>query len=159
MFVCIYTPPKKGSQYFLENLPLITDHYSSIYDNHIILGDFNTKPKNPKWIIHSSNLYNSIKPNTVVKLNWESKTQYFHDIKISKSSKALWDKCKPYFSNKHAHDDSKNIFIEKENIITNKDEVVQNETLLVNNDEIAKTLNNHCSETVEKLNTFKWPAF
>ena len=124
MFVCIYTPPKKGSQYFLENLPLITDHYSSIYDNHIILGDFNTKPKNPKWIIHSSNLYNSIKPNTVVKLNRESKTQYFHDIKISKSSKALWDKCKPYFSNKHAHDDSKNIFIEKENIITNKSEVV-----------------------------------
>ena len=74
--------------------------------------------------MHSSNLYNSIKPNTVVKINRESKTQYFHDIQISKSSKALWGKCKPYFSNKHAHDDSKNIFIEKENIITNKDEVV-----------------------------------
>ena len=29
--------------------------------------------------------------------------------------------------------------------------------LLVNNDEIAKTFNNHFSETVEKLNTFKWP--
>ena len=28
--------------------------------------------------------------------------------------------------------------------------------LLVNNDEIAKTFNNHFSETVEKLNTFKW---
>ena len=109
--------------------------------------------------MHSSNLYNSVKPNTIVKLNRESKTQYFHDIQISKSSKALWDKCKPYFSNKYAHDDSKNIFIETENIITNKDEVVQNETLLVNNDEIAKTLNNHCSETVEKLNTFKLPAF
>ena len=27
--------------------------------------------------------------------------------------------------------------------------------LLVNNDEIAKTLNNHFSETVENLNTFK----
>ena len=34
---------------------------------------------------------------------------------------------------------------------------VQKETLLVNNDEIAKTFNNHFSETVEKLNTFKWP--
>ena len=96
--------------------------------------------------MHSSNLYNSIKSNTIVKLKRESKTQYFHDIQISKSSKALWDKCKPYFSNKYAHDDSKNIFIETENIITNKDE-------------IAKTLNNHCSETVEKLNTFKLPAF
>ena len=69
----------------------------------------------------------------------------------------FWDKCKPYFSNKHAHGDSKTILIEKENIITNKNEVVQKETLLVNNDEIAKTLNNHFSETVEKLNTFKWP--
>ena len=29
--------------------------------------------------------------------------------------------------------------------------------MLVNNDEIAKTLNNHFSETVEKLNLFKWP--
>ena len=34
---------------------------------------------------------------------------------------------------------------------------VQKETLLVNNDEIAKTFNNHFSETVEKLNKFKWP--
>ena len=47
MFVCIYRPPKQGSQYFLENLPLIIDHYSIIYDNNIILGDFNMEPKNP----------------------------------------------------------------------------------------------------------------
>ena len=69
----------------------------------------------------------------------------------------FWDKCKPYFSNKYAHVDSKIILIEKENIIINKNEVVRKETLLVNNDEIAKALNNHFSETVEKLNTFKWP--
>ena len=30
--------------------------------------------------------------------------------------------------------------------------------MLVNNDEIAKTFNNHFSEIVEKLNTFKWPS-
>ena len=78
------------------------------------------------------------------------------NIQTSKTSKPFWDKCKPYFSNKHAHGDSKIILIEKENIITNKNKV-QKETLLVNNDEIAKTLNNHFSETVEKLNTFKWP--
>ena len=47
------------------------------------------------------------------------------------------------------------ILIEKENIIINKNEAVQKKTLLVNNDEIAKTFNNHFSETVEKLNTFK----
>ena len=94
----------------------------------------------------------------VVKLNRDSKTQYFDNIKTSKHSKPFWDKCKPYFSNNHAHGDSKIILIEKENIITNKNEVVQEEALLVNNDEVANTLNNHFSETVEKLNTFEWPA-
>ena len=44
-----------------------------------------------------------------------------------------------------------------ENTITNKDEVVQKETLLVNNNEITKTLNNHFSETVEKLYTVEPP--
>ena len=38
MFMCIYRPPKQDSQYFLEHLSLIIDHYSSIYDNHIIFG-------------------------------------------------------------------------------------------------------------------------
>ena len=30
--------------------------------------------------------------------------------------------------------------------------------MLVNSDEIAKTLNKHFAETVEKLNTFEWPS-
>ena len=63
--------------------------------------------------------------NLVVKLNRESKTQYFDNIQTSKHSKPFWDKCKPYFSNKHAHGDSKIILIEKENIITNKNVVVK----------------------------------
>ena len=95
--------------------------------------------------------------NLLVKRNGETKTQYFDNIQRSKNSEPFWDKCKPCFLNKHAHGDPKTILIEKENIFTNKNEVVQKETLLVNNDEIAKTLNNHFSETVEKLNTFKWP--
>ena len=94
----------------------------------------------------------------MVTLNRESKTQYFDNIQTSKNSKPFWDKCKPYFSNKHAHGDSKIILIKKENIIINKNVVAQKETLLVNNDEIAKTLNNHFSGTVEKLNTFKRPS-
>ena len=49
MFVCLYRPPKQDSQYFLKNMSLIIDHYSSIYDNHIILTwDFNIEPKNLK---------------------------------------------------------------------------------------------------------------
>ena len=66
IFVCIHRPPKQDSQYFLENLSLITDHYSSIYDNHVILGGFNMEPKNPKLasFMHYLNL---IKSNTCFK--------------------------------------------------------------------------------------------
>ena len=48
---------------------MIIDHYSSIYDNHIILGDFNMEPKDPKLasLRHSFNLYNLIKSNTCFK--------------------------------------------------------------------------------------------
>ena len=65
MFVCICRPPKQDSQYFLENLSLIIDLYSSIYDNQIILRDFNMEPKNPKLapFKHSSNLYDLILSN------------------------------------------------------------------------------------------------
>ena len=63
--------------------------------------------------------------NLVVKLNRESKTQYCGNMQTSKNSNIFWDKCKPYFSNKYAHGDSKIILTEKENIITNKNEVVQ----------------------------------
>ena len=44
MFMCIYEPPSLNKQYFLDKLSEITDHYSSIYDNYIILGDFNMEP-------------------------------------------------------------------------------------------------------------------
>ena len=69
IFVCIYRPPKQDSQYFLENLPLIIDHYSSIYDNHVILGSFNMEPKNPKLasFMHSLNLNNNL--NNLIKSN------------------------------------------------------------------------------------------
>ena len=65
---------------------------------------------------------------------------------------------KPYFSNKHAHGDSKIILIENEKFTNNSNEVIKKETLLVSNDEIAKTFNKHFAETVETLNTFEWPS-
>ena len=69
MFICIYRPPKQNTQYFLENLLLIIDHYLSIYDNLIILGDFNMESKNPKLasFMHSFKLYNLIKSNACFK--------------------------------------------------------------------------------------------
>ena len=67
---------------------------------------------------------------------------YFNNLETSKNSKPFWDKCRPYFSKKHAHGDSKIILIEKEEITTNTNEIVEIETLFVNNDEIAKTFIN-----------------
>ena len=93
----------------------------------------------------------------VVKLNRDTKLQYFNNLETSKNSKPFWDKCGSYFSNKHPHGDSKIILLEKGDIFTNTNAIVEKETLLVNNNEIAKTFNKHFVETVEKLNTFEWP--
>ena len=86
-------------------------------------------------------LLNKKQQKLVVKLNRNSKLCYFGNIEASKISKTFWNGCKHYFSNKHAHGDSKIIFIEKEKIINNSNEVIKKETLLVSNDEIAETIN------------------
>ena len=96
--------------------------------------------------------------NFVVKLNKETKLQYFNNLDTSKNLKPFWDKCRPYFSNKRGHGDSKIILIEKEEIASNTNEIVEKETLLVNNDEFAKTFNKHFAEVVEKLSTFELPS-
>ena len=60
MFMCIYRPPSQNKQYFLEKLSEIIDHFSSIYDNYIILGDFNMEPSDSilKTFMQSHNLFN-----------------------------------------------------------------------------------------------------
>ena len=47
MFMLICRAPKQNNQYILENLLLIADHYSNIYDNYISLGDFNMETNYP----------------------------------------------------------------------------------------------------------------
>ena len=79
----------------------------------------------------------------VVKLNRDAKLRYSDNTEISKNSKPFWNEYKPYFSNKHAHGDSKIILTEKEEITNNSNEVIKKETLLVKNDEIPKTFNKH----------------
>ena len=91
-----------------------------------------------------------------VKLNKEGRIEYFENLETSKNSKPFWNKCKPYFSNKHAHGESKIILIEKENVTLTSNEVVESEKLIVKNDEIAKIFSKHFSETVDKLNIFEW---
>ena len=278
MFMCIYRPPSQNKQYFLEKLSEILYHFSSIYDNYIILGDFNMEPRDSilKTFTQSHNLFNLIKSSTcckgsdpcidliltnrnfcfknsstfetglnyhhhltysmltatfkkedskrviyrdykifndecfqndlkngllrksktscrqksckaimkrselkskanrtkqpkdisdykkqrnlVVRLNKERRIEYFENLETSKNSKPFWNKCKPYFSNKHAHGESKIILIEKENVTLTSNEVVENEKLIVKNDEIAKIFNKDFSETVDKLNIFEWSS-
>ena len=52
----------------------------------------------------------------VVKFNREIKLQYINNLETSKSLKPFWDKCKPYFFNKHTPGNSKIILTEKEEI-------------------------------------------
>ena len=69
MFMCIYRLPSQNKQYFLDKLLDIIDHYSSIYGNYIILGDFNMEPSGflLNAFMQSHNLSNLIKPNTCFK--------------------------------------------------------------------------------------------
>ena len=85
MFVCIYRSPEQDNQYFLENLSLSIQHYSGIYNNHIILRDFNMEPKNSKLasFMHSFNLYNSIKSNACFK-------RIGSCIEVSLSNRKYW---------------------------------------------------------------------
>ena len=55
--------------YFLDKLSEIIDHYSSIYDNYIILGDLNMEPSDCllNAFMQSHNLFNLIKSNMYFK--------------------------------------------------------------------------------------------
>ena len=78
--------------------------------------------------------------NPVVRLNNKKRIEYFENLETSKNFKPFWNKCKPYFSKKHAHRESKIILIGKENVIL---KVIANAKLIVKNDEIAKILNKY----------------
>ena len=67
--MCIYRPTLQNKQYFLENLSEIIDHYSNIYDNFIVIEDFNMEPNNTLLtsFMQSHNFYNLIKSNTCFK--------------------------------------------------------------------------------------------
>ena len=40
--------------------------------------------------------------NFVGKLGKTAKIEYFHNFKLGKDNKPFWEKCKPYFTNKHS---------------------------------------------------------
>ena len=63
-FLSIYKPPLQNCQYFLDSLHNIIDFYSGIYDNHIVLGDFNMQLS---AFMKHYNYYSLIKNNTCFK--------------------------------------------------------------------------------------------
>ena len=55
--------------------------------------------------------------NLVVKLNKNCKKEFFDNLETKNNSKSFWDKCKPYFSNKHSKGDSDILLIEKNELL------------------------------------------
>ena len=68
-FLCIYKSPSMKSQYFLESLSNIIDYYSIVYDNHIVIGDFNSEPSQIylETFMETYNYFNLVKNNICFK--------------------------------------------------------------------------------------------
>ena len=81
--------------------------------------------------------------NLVVKLSKKHKKEYFENLNVATNSKPFWDKCKPYFSNKHAKGDSNIMLIEKDEI-------------LLKNKKIADVLNSYFDSVTDSLDLFSW---
>ena len=55
--------------------------------------------------------------NLVVSLNRQATSEYFNEFSNSENSRPFWEICQPYFSNKHAHGDSKIMLIENDKML------------------------------------------
>ena len=68
-FLSIYKPPSQNCQYLLDSLHNIIDFYSGVYDNHIVLGDFNMDASHTQLsaFMEHYNYYNLIKNITCFK--------------------------------------------------------------------------------------------
>ena len=81
--------------------------------------------------------------NLVVKLNKKHEKEYFENLNVATISKPFWDKCKTYFSIKHAKSDSNIMSIEKDEI-------------LLKNKKIADALNSYFDSVTDSLDLFSW---
>ena len=82
--------------------------------------------------------------NLVVKLNKNCKKEFFDNLEIKNNSKLFWDKCKPYFSNKHSKGDSDILLIE-------------NDELLLKNKKVADVFSFYFQLITDSLDLFEWP--
>ena len=85
------------------------------------------------------------KHNYVIKLNKTAKLEYFNNLKLGKDKKPFWEKCKPYFTNKHSKSDI--------DIMLNEN----GESFLKHKD-IADTFNEYFVSIVEALDLCKWES-
>ena len=79
----------------------------------------------------------------VVKLNKNCKKEFFDNLETKNNSKSFWDKCKPYFSNKHSKGDSDILLIEKDE-------------LLLKNKKVADVFNSYFQSITDSLDLFQW---
>ena len=63
--------------------------------------------------------------NYIIGLNKQAKFKYFNNLERKKDAKPFWDKCKPYFSNKHSRGDTDIMLKEKAKILL-KNDVIAN---------------------------------
>ena len=69
LVISIYRPPSQNSEFFLNSLTSIIDHFTKLFDNYIIIGDFNLEPSDTtlKHFLDSNGLHNLIKEHTCFK--------------------------------------------------------------------------------------------
>ena len=70
LVISIYRAPSQNNEFFLNSLTNIIDHFTKLFDNYIIIGDFNLfKLSNTtlKHFLDSNVLYNLIKGHTCFK--------------------------------------------------------------------------------------------
>ena len=80
--------------------------------------------------------------NLVVKLKKNFKKEFFDNLEIKNNSKSFWNKCKPYFCNKHSKGDSDILLIEKAE-------------LLLKNKKVADVFNSCLQSTTDSLDLFE----
>ena len=66
----------------------------------------------------------------------------FNNLKIKNNPKSFWNKCKPYFSNKHSKGDSDILLIEKDE-------------LLLKNKKVADIFNSYFQSITNSLDLFQ----
>ena len=81
----------------------------------------------------------------MAKLNKTAKLEYFNNLRLGKDNKPFWEKCKPYFINKHSKADT--------DIMLN-----ENGELLLKDKDIADTFNKYFGSIFESLDLYKWES-